>query len=160
MPPPPRKKKSSAKKVVYGVISFVFGFPFCSSNIDPAQFLPTDPVSKSPYITSSICPAHSGLMPAFLSCFEAPTTQTSSVCRAAWERRGETVSPSLQTACWGSKCYPGLNSLTHVVLPSSCVSVDLLAGFVMFTLPNICHVGHGSEPNWADEHSKQNHWKA
>lgn len=55
-------KKTSAKKVVYDVTSsFVFGIPFCSSNIDPAQFLPSDPVSKTPYITSSICPAHSGL---------------------------------------------------------------------------------------------------
>lgn len=41
--PPP--KKSSAKKVVYGVTSFVFDFPFCSSNIDPSQFLPSEPVS-------------------------------------------------------------------------------------------------------------------
>lgn len=39
------------------------------------------------------------------------------------------------------------------------VSVQVSAGFVMSTLLNICHIGHGSEPIRADEHTEQNHWK-
>lgn len=84
----------------------------------------------------------------------APSAQTSCVRRAAWERRGEAVPPSLQTACWGSRflCYH--RSFPHVhSLCTESVSAD-------WSRLHFCHAGHGSESNRAYEYPEQNHWKA
>lgn len=91
---------------------------------------------------------------ALFCCVVAHPAQAGCVRRATWERRGEAVPPSLQTACWGSRFLCYLRSLTHEPF------ITYLAHSVVCSCFRLCHSGYGSESNGADEHPEQNHWKA
>lgn len=153
--------------VVYRFIIPLIFNPFSLfSNIDPAQFMPSDPVSNTHNINRSIWPSPQlwimnlvwmYAFTLFCSLLHAGRLYMQSSMRAM-KRNSFAESSSSSLGMWVSwlslllqECF----SFNHVVTQCSWVSV----GTSMFTLLNICHVGHGSEPIWADEHPEQNHFK-
>lgn len=145
------------------------------SNIDPEQFAPSKPVSDSHYIISSSCQALScwlWLLQVCNVCASVPQPPPRMPVQYAEQRESDEekqfrkvfqqLAGDVSATCtslWtsGILCSNHTISLTTRDPRLSIVlhhRVVCLYCFLMFTLLNIYHIGHGSEPNWADEHPK------
>lgn len=128
---------------------------FFQSNIDPSQFIPSEPVSNI-MIETALSEWWCSVKLNCVYCLMKPPPRRPAVFAEQNESEEERQFRKVfqQLAGGVSAVLPSANSFSQFCM-FSCFSCNISA----VTFWNPFHLGHGSEPSWADEHPQQNHFK-